>query len=453
MEATGATRRTLWIDVSTLVGWHGNPTGIARTVSQMLPHLLAEPELPLRLCRFDAAHECYFPVEPAALGRPGQTTAAVTWSSSARRRNLLGLLPRNLRLAFWHQGQSIASAYGLVKSVYYKGVYPTVVRLKERLRRQPPPPIFARGDVLFVAGAGWTDQAAAVLWAQLRRELAMQVVNLVYDITPARCPHLCDPRFSRAFTAWLPYLLHGSDLILSISRYSRQDLCAYGNEHGLPTPPVEVIRLGDEPGADQSEEAPEVLADGRPFVLFVSSVSAHKNHQMLLHVWRRLAERHGDALPTLALVGGTSYRGGELLDTVACDPLLSRRVVHLQHANDRQLRWLYRRCRFTVYPSHYEGWGLPVAESLMYGKHCVCANATSLPEVGGTLADYHDPLDGPGYQRVLERVLFEPGFLASREERIRREHRLTTWKQCAGQVVDLLDRHCQVRPHASREAA
>jgi len=86
-------------------------------------------------------------------------------------------------------------------------------------------------------------------------------------------------------------------------------------EREIVTPPVEVIRLGDEPGADQSEEAPELLADGRPFVLFVSSVSAHKNHQMLLHVWRRLAERHGDALPTLALVGGTSYRGADLLDT------------------------------------------------------------------------------------------------------------------------------------------
>ena len=95
----------------------------------------------------------------------------------------------------------------------------------------------------------------------------------------------------------------------------------------------------------------------------------------------------------------------------------------------------------------------PVAESLMYGKYCICSAATSLPEVGGDLVDYHDPLDGQSCLRLIERTLFEPGLLEARTERIRREYRLTSWKQCAAQALELIDRHCQVLPGTGRKAA
>ena len=119
--------------------------------------------------------------------------------------------------------------------------------------------------------------------------------------------------------------------------------------------------------------------------------------------------------------------------------------MHLPKVNDRELRWLYRRCLFTLYPSHYEGWGLPVAESLIYGKHCICSNASSLPEVGGGLVDYHDPLDALGCQALIERTLFEPGWLSEREARIRREYRTTSWKDSHRQTMQILDRRLGLR--------
>ena len=75
------------------------------------------------------------------------------------------------------------------------------------------------------------------------------------------------------------------------------------------------------------------------------------------------------------------------------------------------------------------------------GKFCVCSCAASLPEVGGELADYHDPLDGPGCLRLVERALLEPGWLAAREERVRRCYRPTPWRHCAQQTFQILDRH------------
>jgi hypothetical protein len=68
-----------------------------------------------------------------------------------------------------------------------------------------------------------------------------------------------------------------------------------------------------------------------------------------------------------------------------------------------------------------------------------------LPEVGGSFVDYHDPLDAPGCLALVERVLLEPARLAQREQRIRAEYRMTTWRDCAEQTRTLLERHWQIQ--------
>ncbi len=70
---------------------------------------------------------------------------------------------------------------------------------------------------------------------------------------------------------------------------------------------------------------------------------------------------------------------------------------------DEELSLLYEKSYFTVYPSWYEGWGLPVAESLAHGKFCLAANGTSLREAGGEFAEYLDPYDIPAWS---ERLLY-----------------------------------------------
>ena len=79
-----------------------------------------------------------------------------------------------------------------------------------------------------------------------------------------------------------------------------------------------------------------------------------------------------------------------------------------------ELRQAYRSCLFTVFPSLCEGWGLPVAESLVQGKFCVASNCTSIPEVGGDLIDYFDPTDDDDALAKIERVLLDPVYLAAR---------------------------------------
>jgi glycosyltransferase involved in cell wall biosynthesis len=101
----------------------------------------------------------------------------------------------------------------------------------------------------------------------------------------------------------------------------------------------------------------------------------------------------------------------------------------LKRVGERSLGWLYRHCLFTVFPSLYEGWGLPVAESLAFGKFCISSDRGALPEVGGDLVEYLDPWDTVAWTEALRKYTSEPERLRERESRIRSRFRLKTWEQ------------------------
>ncbi len=114
------------------------------------------------------------------------------------------------------------------------------------------------------------------------------------------------------------------------------------------------------------------------------------------------------------------------------------RLVRAVASGRRQTGRSGRSCLLTVFPSLYEGWGLPIAESLAHGKFCLASNRTSIPEVGGDLIDYFDPSDADNALAKIERLLFEP-YLAAREARLRAEYRPHTWADCARSLVRKLD--------------
>ena len=112
--------------------------------------------------------------------------------------------------------------------------------------------------------------------------------------------------------------------------------------------------------------------------------------------------------------------------------------MHLPHAGDDELAWLYRNCAFTMYPSFYEGWGLPVSESLAYGKYCLASDTSSLPEAGAGLAGHLDPLDFVAWRDAVLALIRSPELLEAHETKIRDTYRPTTWAQSASRLREVL---------------
>ena len=153
-------------------------------------------------------------------------------------------------------------------------------------------------------------------------------------------------------------------------------------------------------------------------------------------------QRHGaDRVPALVFVGMLGWSYDELLADLAASDYLNGKIVMLKGLSDAELHEAYRRCLFTVFPSFGEGWGLPVAESLAHGKFCIVSNRTSIPEVGGNLADYFDPADEQDALAKIERPLLEPAYLATREAQIRAEYRSRAWNDCVDALMGAFARN------------
>jgi hypothetical protein len=114
---------------------------------------------------------------------------------------------------------------------------------------------------------------------------------------------------------------------------------------------------------------------------------------------------------------------------------LQRKVKMLSGVSDRDLARLYRHCLITIYPSSYEGWGLPVTESLCYGKVVLTTAISSLPEAGGEFAEYFTHQSPADMIEKLERLIDDHRYRQAREATIRERYRPRGWNEIADDMI------------------
>ena len=137
----------------------------------------------------------------------------------------------------------------------------------------------------------------------------------------------------------------------------------------------------------------------------------------------------------LAQSGQQSGLVADLMQQIANANHLDGKLMVLEEVDDGTLSALYRGCRFSLFPSLYEGWGLPVTESLGYGKVCIASNRASVPEAGGDFCQYFDPDDLNEAVATIRRAIENPAEIRALEARIATEFRPTPWIKAAEQLL------------------
>ncbi|HLH96467.1 MAG TPA: glycosyltransferase family 1 protein [Xanthobacteraceae bacterium] len=289
------------------------------------------------------------------------------------------------------------------------------------------------GDIIVSLGAGWGFPDYMKHIAAAKKRYGIRFAVLIYDLIPLENEAFVEAQHVVGFKSWLEQALPVADVVLTISQYSREALLAWAAQRGWKLPQVAVMRLGSGLSKSDSTMPAELASLKLPsrYVLFVSTIEIRKNHRLLVRLWRRLLERHGAAaVPVLVFAGQIGWKVDDLLAELEATRYLDGKIMLMPGLSETELRQAYRSCSFTVFPSLAEGWGLPVAESLIHGKFCVASSRTSIPEVAGDLIDYFDPADEDDALVKIERVLFEPGYLAVAEARLKSEYRPRTWAEC-----------------------
>lgn len=298
---------------------------------------------------------------------------------------------------------------------------------------------FPRGAVLLNVGTSWWLPNYFLYVRQAKIAFGLRYVPLIYDLIPAITPENCDPKLVQEFIGWLAGVLDHADFYFTISEATRRDLIAFAEKMGRPIAPDQVavapLNADFRPALTQPLLARRRFAE--PFVLFVSTLEARKNQLGALDAWSALVARHGpEKVPRLVLVGKRGFQSDLILDRLKNSAELQERVTVLSGIEDAELQGLYRDCLFTIYPSFYEGWGLPVTESLCYGKVPLIADNSSLPEAGGASAIYFKTGSTLAMIAALERLIFDKGYRQKREEIIHRGFRPSSWAMIASGVAD-----------------
>lgn len=297
---------------------------------------------------------------------------------------------------------------------------------------------FSRDAMLVNLGTSWADRNYLLDVRIVRRSYAVVYIALIFDLIPLIGPKWFTESLVRDYRAWLDSLLHSADGCLAISQATRSDLLRAAREGAvLPDATVSVIRLD---GNFRQETAPFAavsahgLEPGR-YVLFVSTLEPRKNHRGAFLAWLALEKSMGEAaMPRLVCVGGRGWLNEELYALLRQYPVLRRMVLILHGVPDDELAALYEHCLFALYPSFYEGWGLPVSEALSYGKVPAISRTSSLPEVGGAFAHYFDPHDVSDIAATVRSLLDHDVRIAT-EAVIRHAYRPRSWHEIARDMV------------------
>jgi glycosyltransferase involved in cell wall biosynthesis len=461
----------LWIDVEDLfefAGVQARPSGIQRMAYEMFRVLQARhgADGRVRFVRIDFVKDDFYIVPWAAIEAlfsrlvstppplPPRNPEAPRPDSAFRRltRGLAYRVPTPLRRATVEASRSQAAALRACARLFMalaRGSAAGLRGLPARLRpaaehgeHESFAAGVAPGDVFLLLGASWSHPGYAAMVSRRCRDRGAKFGVLIYDLIPYRHPEWCDRHLVPRFCAWIDSILPISDRVFAISHATAADVEAYAREHRIALPgPVRPIPTGSGfSGAMTAAERTPRLPPPGTYALIVSTIEARKNHLLLFRVWRQLlADLPREQVPTLVFAGRIGWLVADLMQQIANTDGLGGKLVVIQSPSDAELAALYEDCRFTLFPSFAEGWGLPVTESLCFGKPCLIADRTSLPEAGNGLARGFDPDNLHDAYRVIREVVEDPAGLAAWEAEIRARFKPTPWEKTVATLLEGLD--------------
>jgi glycosyltransferase involved in cell wall biosynthesis len=253
-------------------------------------------------------------------------------------------------------------------------------------------------------------------------------VALVYDVIPLLFPEWVSPRTRRAHLRSLRRVGARADRIITISEATKRDLI----EH-VGIDPARITIAFPGVGAefrDAAAEPPPAVA-GRPYIVVVGTTNARKNLGLMLEGFRDIALQYEDL--DLVVVGASDVDEPAILGAI--DRLRLRGRVHrLGYVDDQTLAGIVAGAKLLVFPSLYEGFGMPVVEAMAAGVPVAASSAPSLDEACGDAADRFDPADASGLVRAVCRVIEDPRRAAELVQQGRLHASAFTW-EAAGHSI------------------
>jgi glycosyltransferase involved in cell wall biosynthesis len=263
-------------------------------------------------------------------------------------------------------------------------------------------------------------------------------VTVIHDMTPLKFPEHHRFHSQLLQSIFMKRILKNANLIITNSENSRQDIVRL---FPFTEPKVESIYLGYDERFKPTIQ-PEVLAKyniNAPYFLFVSTIEPRKNLSLLLKSYLRF-RMNNNTRSLLVIVGGKGWKCRKTFSELDKHPFRND-IILPGYVPEEELPALYSQALAFVYPSFYEGFGLPVLEAMACGAPCLVSNVSSLPEVAGNATLMFNPFDASDLTDQMDRVAWDPSLRAELSAGGLKQASNFSWDRFATEFMNALCRH------------
>jgi len=413
--------KNIYVDITELYLWRGKATGIIRVIEEIAIQIAKDNDVDATFIVWSGHLRSFCKVDLAEAIASSQTESKRKSSKAA-----------NLKKPTVINGVRIPLSR-TVKKIIIRPKAETIKlpSRKYKVKIQP-------NSIMFMPHGGvWSSSKYLKEVLSLNKTKAVDLVPIIYDFSPVVQPQFCSHGIRKVFKQHMRNLLPKAKLILSISENTAKDGKEWLESYGVSNPNIKTIRLGDEISSNISGVKPPKKELPSNFILCVGTIEARKNHASLYYAYKLASENNLDLAP-IVLVGRKGWLAEDIYEEMTVDPSLKDKFIFLHNTSDGEMVWLYQNAMFSVYPSFYEGWGLPVAESLARGVPCIASNTSSIPEIAGDLIDYFSPYSPEEVMKTINHYCIDKELLKSKRSEVVSKYKTTTWDSTYREIIQLL---------------
>ena len=332
---------------------------------------------------------------------------------------------------------------------------PARVEVPKETERTTISKIAKPGDQLIILGAIWNIGGLEPALQRLKDNNGIEIYQLVHDLIPIIATEHIAADFSGEFYHWLLSSVGYCTRFIANSENTGRDLQRFMDEVGQQRP-IDVVPLAQKFDVVHSNRIKDPTKPFKsrlsslqglnqsvlnltktPFVLVVGTMESRKNIWQLAQAWQRLTRVPGLDVPKLVFAGKLGWYNGDFENLMKATGNLGGWVEFAKQPNDAELGFLYENCLFTATVSFYEGWGLPIGESLSFGKTAVVADNSSMPEVGGDLVEYCNAHSISSIYDACHKLIADPDYRRALEQKIAKKS-LRTWDDVTDDFMTVL---------------
>ena len=270
--------------------------------------------------------------------------------------------------------------------------------------------------------------------------MSIPKVSMVHDVAYLRYPEHLQPRIRAFYKKWMGRYLAYTDHIITVSEFSKREIIAGYN---IPADKISVVYNGITDAykpisEEQKKHTRDRYTNGKPYFVYLGAIHPRKNILTLVKAFEHFKSSHPSE-HQLVLAGRASWHTEEVFKTITESKW--KDSIHLPgYVATTEATSLVASAEAMIYPSLYEGFGLPLVEAMACGVPVICSNVSSLPEVAGNAALLFDPMDAAQLAHHMEKISSDDGL---RKEMITfgaERSKYFSWDKAASQVYEILGR-------------